>query len=148
MNTSRYQLPNQKFLFFLSISLILLLGGCGISREAYHSELEGWIGKTEAELVEQFGPPQRNEQVDDREEILFWHSSRMVSHGSSATSGGLSFGITVQNEETCDLRFTLVDGIAKSFDWKAKRDAVFSSGEVDLWHSGECGITYPAKPKE
>ncbi len=38
---------------FVVLSLILLVGACAASRQTYQTQLEGWIGKTEAELVEQ-----------------------------------------------------------------------------------------------
>ena len=127
--------------------LAFLLGTCAASGEAYQTWLEGWVGKTKSELVEQFGPPQRSERAKNRREILFWSSARDVSQGSrTPIGGGFSFGLSVKSESACELSFTLVDGVAKSFDWKADIDSLF--GKVELRHSRECGVAFPIKPRE
>ena len=130
------------------VPLILFAGSCALtSRQEYQTQLNGWIGKTEVELVEQFGPPQHSVEEDANKKILSWHSSKKTSSGSSGpVGGGVSIGLSLQSEYTCELRFTLVDGIAKSFEWKANVDTLFGKSE-QKWHSGECGSAFPATPK-
>ncbi|MCY4386965.1 MAG: hypothetical protein OXC18_07640 [Desulfurellaceae bacterium] len=129
------------------VPLILFAGSCALtSRQEYQTQLNGWIGKTEVELVEQFGPPQHSVEEDANKKILSWHSSKKTSSGSSRpVGGGVSIGLSFQSEDTCELSFTLVDGIAKSLEWKAKHGSLF--GEREFWHSGECGSAFPATPK-
>ena len=150
---------------FVVLSLILLVGACapsretagfrvgGIagllstaSRETYQTQLEGWVGKTKAELVEQFGPPQRSDEGGDGKEILIWSSSSEMSQGTSApVGGGFSIGIGTTSENTCELSFTLVDGVAESFDWKFYASTIF--GKIKPLGSGECNEAFPATPR-
>lgn len=128
--------------------LILLLGACVASRETYQTQLDDWVGKTKVELVEQFGPPQRSEKAEEGKEILIWSSASKMSQGTSAPiGGGFSLGLGMQSAHTCELSFTLVGGIAQSFEWKANIHSLFGKFEQP-WHSGECGSAFSAKPEE
>lgn len=129
------------------LSLIsLLVGACAATRETYQTQLEGWVGKTKAELVEQFGPPQRSDEVGDGKEVMIWSSSSELSQGTSAPVGdGFTVGIGTKTEYNCELRFTLVDGIAESFDWKFDASTFF--GKIKPLSSGECDRAFPATPR-
>ena len=131
---------------FVVLSLIVLVGACAASREAYQTQLEGWVGKTKAELVQQFGPPQRSDEGGDGKETLIWSSSSEMSQGTSApVGGGFSIGIGTTSENICELSFTLVNGIAESFDWKFYASTIF--GKIKPLGSGECDKAFPATPR-
>ena len=132
---------------FVVTFLALLVGACAASRETYQTQLAGWVGKTKAELVQQFGPPERSEKVGDGKEILSWVSSSEMSQGTSAPVGdGFSIGISMTSDYICKLSFTLVDGTAASFDWEFYAHSLL--GKIKPLSAGECDTAFPATPRE
>ena len=132
------------------VLLIALLGtlSCVASRTAYEQQLAGWVGASEAELVDHFGPPERREEGENRHITLFYSSTRseMVGSGPTPASRSVSVWASSLVEHVCELSFTVLDDLVTGFEWSAIGRSAF--GEVRPSNSGECGAAFPAEQSD
>lgn len=132
------------------VLLIALLGtlSCVASRSAYEQQLASWVGATEAELVNHFGPPERREEGEDGQVTLFYSSTRgeMVGSGPTPVSSNVSVGVSSLVEHVCELSFRALDDLVTGFEWSAIGRGAF--GEVQPFNSGECGVAFPAEQSD
>ena len=134
--------------------LLCLVAGCGVTSATYEQQLQSWVGTTEADLVEQFGPPESAEDGEGGTRILVYSSERArdVSSGPSS-GGGLSVAVSAVVTDSCALSFTLLDGIVTGFEWLATAGGLFGDrgglfGDRQAPNAGECAASFPAERPE
>lgn len=103
------------------------LAGC-VGPEAFEAELEGWVGRTEVEIVDAWGPP---DQVYENEagRYLTWRSSRIRlvpgqpqvyhwdrtgSRSRATVSGGIPPRLM---DMTCRKTMILRNGVITRWQW-------------------------------
>lgn len=110
---------------------VLALGACSSGRttEQFQAQLNGWIGKPEAALIQAWGPPDRSYETREIK-YLTWerrsidvqprtYTSVLGSNRGFGVGTGVGWGPAHVTEWTCDTTFEVShDGIVEGWQYQ------------------------------
>jgi len=114
----------------LVILLAAILSACAFpTTEAYEEMLHTWIGKSEKDLISDWGLPDSVYQVDDIKYVKYENSSSGYIPGTPPSYTTTFIGNTTYTTPiggspgfhyttSCETTFTIQDGIIKNWQWK------------------------------
>ena len=64
-----------------AVCAVLAIVGCASPGSRYQARLDGYVGKPEADLLKDMGPPQRRQSLADGARVLEYSRERVVPYG-------------------------------------------------------------------